>query len=155
MRFIRDALATVAIVILVMGVLEIGLRLAGVKYEASLYTEEAERGYALRPNAEGWSVLENENYVRINGDGMYDKERSLSRPPNVLRIAVIGSSEAEAHQVPLDKTFEAVIERQLSSELTGCDCRVEVLNFAVPGYGLAQEYTSPSTITYGNTTRSL
>ena len=140
MRFTRDLIATVAILAGVVVLLEIGLRLAGVRYEASLYTAEAERGYALRPNAEGWSVLENENYVHINSDGMYDKEHSLSRPQDVIRVAIIGSSEAEAHQVPLDKTFEAVLERQLSDQLARCGRRVEVLNFAVPGYGLAQEY---------------
>ena len=140
MRFIRDLIATTAILAGVLILLELGLRLAGAKYEASLYTTEAERGYALRPNAEGWTTIENENYVRINSDGMYDEEHSAPRPQNVIRIAVIGSSEAEAQQVPLDRTFEAVIKRRISSELAQCGCRVEVLNFAVPGYGLAQEY---------------
>ena len=140
MRFFRDLVLTAIVLVAVLLLLEIGLRLVGVKYEASVYTAEAERGYALRPNARGWTITENESYVRINSDGMYDREHTVARPPGVVRIAVIGSSEAEAQQVSLDKTFEAVIERQLSAELAKCGCRAEVLNFAVPGYGLAQEY---------------
>jgi hypothetical protein len=105
-----------------------------------LYTPDAVRGYALRPHAEGWEVAENENYVHINGDGMYDHERSRERPSNVIRIAVIGSSEAEAHTVALEKTFEAVAERQLSAAIAESGCRVEVLNFAVPGYSVSQIY---------------
>lgn len=140
MRFFKDLVLTAIILAGVLLLLELGLRLAGVKYEASLYTPEAERGYALRPGAQGWSVTENENYVRINAEGMYDKEHTVSRPRDVIRIAVIGSSEAEAQQVSLDNTFEAVMERELSAELAKCGCKVEVLNFAVPGYSFSQEY---------------
>jgi hypothetical protein len=140
MRFFRDLLLTAIVLTVVVLLVEMGLRIAGVKYEASFYTAEAERGYALRPNAEGWSVLENENYVRINSAGMYDKERANARPPDLIRIAVIGASEAEAQQVPLHKTFEAVVERQLSGELAHSGRHAEVLNFAVPGYSLAQQY---------------
>jgi hypothetical protein len=140
MRFFKDAAVTVAAIALTLFALEIAFRLADLRFEASLYTEEQERGYASRPNAEGWSTLENNVYVRINSDGMRDRERSLTAPQNVLRIAVIGSSEADARQVPLGDTFEAVMERRLSGILKPKCSNVEVLNFGVPGYGLSQEY---------------
>ncbi len=53
------------------------LRLAGIHFAASMYTEDAERGYALRPGAEGWSTAENDVYWHINRYGMLDRERSL------------------------------------------------------------------------------
>ena len=140
MRFFRDLVLTIAVAVCLLALLEAGLRLAGVKFEASLYTAEAERGYALRAGAVGWTISEGENYVRINSDGMCDEERLIERPTNVLRIAVIGSSEAEAQQVPQDQTFEAVMERQLNVALAVRGYRVEVLNFGVPGYNLTQEY---------------
>jgi len=140
MRFFRDlllaGLATAAVIL----ALEGGLRLARAHYEASLYEPESERGYALRPNAEGWSVEEAEVYLRINSDGMRDRERPIVRPPHTLRVAVIGSSEADARQVPLDKTFEAVMNRDLSRELEPGGGHADVLGFGAPGYTLSQEY---------------
>jgi hypothetical protein len=140
MRFFRDAAITLACLVLTLLVLEAGLRIAGVRYTASFFTTERERGYAMRPNAEGWEAGENENFVRLNREGNYDRERTLEVPAGTLRIAVIGSSEAEAQQVPLEKTFEAVIERKLQQAGLKQWRNVEVMNFGVPGYGMAQEY---------------
>lgn len=138
MRFFRDVAITVVSLFATLLLLEAGLRVAGVRYSASFYTPERERGYALRPNAEGWDVSENENYVRLNRDGNYDRDRTIEVPPGTLRIAILGSSEAEAQQVPIEKTFEVVMERQL--RLAGPWPNVEVMNFGVPGYGMSQEY---------------
>lgn len=136
-RLIRDIAYTVGMVFILLAAFETGLRLAGVHYQASLYIAEKQRGFALRPNSEGWETEENDNYVHINSDGLNDREHTRARPPGTLRIAVVGSSEAEARQIPRDQTFEAILERELS-KATGKP--VEVLNFGVPGYGLAQEY---------------
>ncbi len=140
MRFFRDAAITLVCLAAAVLLLESGLRIAGLKYTASFFTAEWERGYAMRPNAEGWEARENENYVRLNSDGNYDRERALEIPPGTLRIAIVGSSEAEAQQVPLEKTFEEVIERELQKAAPGRWRNVEVMNFGVPGYGMAQEY---------------
>ena len=61
----------------------------------------------------------------------------MSRTEN---IKVNLPSEAEAQQVPLEKTFEEVIERELQKAAPGRWRNVEVMNFGVPGYGMAQEY---------------
>ena len=140
MRFFRDAAITLVCLAAAVLLLECGLRIAGVKYTASFFTPEWERGYAMRPNAEGWEAGENENYVRLNREGNYDRDRTFEVPPGTLRIAIVGSSEAEAQQVPLDKTFEAVIERELRKVTPGRWRNVEVMNFGVAGYGMAQEY---------------
>jgi hypothetical protein len=62
------------------------------------------------------------------------------RPPHTLRVAVVGSSEVDARQVPLEKTFEAVMERDLSQKIDPMGWHADVLNFGVPGYTYSQEY---------------
>ena len=140
MRSFRDLLFAAGASVLLLIALEGALRLAGVKYDASFFVADQERGFALRPNAEGWELNEGESYVRINSDGLHDREHSLARPANVIRIAVLGSSETDAHQVPLEDNFPSILERQLNQKLARSGKRVEVLNFAVSGYALAQEY---------------
>ena len=140
MRFFRDLTLAAVACFAVLLALEGGLRVAGAHYEASLYQPEDERGYALRPGSEGWSTEEADVYVRINSDGMRDRERPVARPPHTLRIAVVGSSEADARQVPLDRTFEAVLGRDLSARLLPAGWQADVLNFGVPGYTFSQEY---------------
>ena len=137
MKLVRDVAYTLGLVIAVLACFEFGLRLAGIRYEASLFIPERERGFALRPGAEGWETEENDNYVRINSHGLNDREHTLSRPPDTIRIAVVGSSEVESRQVPREQTFEAVLERDLA-QATGKN--IEVLNFGVSGYAPPQEY---------------
>jgi lysophospholipase L1-like esterase len=119
-------------------VAEIALRVVGFTYPI-FYTTDAARGVALRPNMQGWYRREGESYVRINSEGLRDREHSKTKPPNTLRIAVLGDSYAEALQVPQENAFWAVMERRLNecSELDGK--QVEVINFGVSGYGTAQE----------------
>jgi hypothetical protein len=121
--------------------LEAALRVLHVRYDASFYTADSELGWALRPGAEGWFVSEGSQYVRINGAGFHDREHAIAKPADTLRIAVLGNSWTEAMQIPVDKTFPSVLERDLS----GCTSfrgrtKVEVLNFGVSGYSTAQEF---------------
>ncbi len=121
--------------LLVAGLLvEIILRVGGVSY--LLYQYDTCRGYALRPGYAGWFRNEGEAYIRINKNGLRDREHSLAKPADTLRIAVLGDSYVEALQVPLEETFWAVLERELSR----CSYKkVEAFNFGVGGYGTAQE----------------
>ncbi len=117
---------------------EIALRIAGYSYPDFFMLDEA-RGYALRPGMEGWFRKEGESYVRINSDGLRDRQHTKAKPENTLRIAVLGDSYAEALQVPMEQAFWAVME----GEVRGCGLfagkEIEVLNFGVSGYGTAQE----------------
>src|SRR6202521_2653565 len=64
---------------------EVGLRVGG--YSApDFYTLDQSRGYALRPGTEGWFRREGEAYIRINSDGLRDREHSITKPQNVVRI---------------------------------------------------------------------
>src|SRR6266487_1384879 len=91
---------------------EIGLRVAGYSYP-EFYMLDESRGYQLRPGREGWYSKEGESYIRINSDGLRDREHARAKPENTLRIAVIGDSYPEALPVSTEEAFWAVMEKQL------------------------------------------
>lgn len=97
-------------------------------------------GSKLRPRIKGYYLKEGGGYVSINSDGLRDREHTLEKPPNTLRIAVFGDSFAEAIQVNQEEAFWAVMERGLQgcSNLRGR--QVEVINFGQSGFGTAQEF---------------
>lgn len=96
-------------------------------------------GLRLRAGAQGWYRAEGEAHVRINSQGWRDAERSVARPPNVVRVAVLGDSFTEALQVPREATFAARLEGGLNECRALGPQQVEVLNFGVSGYGTAQQ----------------
>lgn len=122
---------------------EIGLRIAGVSYPA-FYMEDRYVGDRLRPGAAGvWPRESRENpdpvFIRINSEGMHDVEHTVAKPPNTVRIAVLGDSFAEAMAVPVRDAFWSVLERKLDQCPAFGGRKVETLNFGVSGYGTAQE----------------
>src|ERR1044072_8242469 len=125
---------------LVVGLLifELFLRAVGFTYPV-FYEPDASRGYALRPGMAGWDRKEGEAFVRINSDGLRDREHTKEKPADTLRVAVVGDSYAEAFQVAQEKAFWAVMERRLQDCPALGGRRVEVINFGVSGYGTAQE----------------
>ncbi len=118
---------------------EIGLRVVGVSYP-SLFDLDIHRGNALHPNAEGWYRKEGESYVRINSQGLNDREHDIEKPAGTFRIAVLGDSYAAALHVPNENAFWAVLEKQLSSCPAFMGTRIEALNFGISGHGTTQEY---------------
>jgi hypothetical protein len=139
MRFSKDIARVGLCVLAAILVLEFAMRAAGERFQASFYIADVERGYALRPRSEGWDVGEQENYVRINSRGLRDREHDLHRPPDTIRIAVLGDSESEAVQVALERTYFSILERTLN-EPRSRRPKVEVVNFGVGGYGLGPQY---------------
>jgi hypothetical protein len=117
---------------------EVALRITGYSYP-EFYQLDQSRGYALRPGMEGRYRKEGESYVRINSEGLRDREHQKSKPSDTIRIAVLGDSYAEALQVSQEQTFWSVLEKQLSSCSDFAGKKVEVINFGVSGYGTAQE----------------
>ncbi len=119
-------------------VCEIALRVAGYSYP-EFYRLDHARGYALRPGVAGWYRKEGQAYIRINSDGLRDREHSITKPPDTIRIAVLGDSYPEALAVSQEEAFWSVMERKLQACNAVPSKRVEVLNFGVSGYGTAQE----------------
>lgn len=117
---------------------EIALRLMRVSYP-SFYTWDTYIGPVLKPNTKGWWKKEGQAFIEINNDGLRDINHDLKKPPDVVRIAVLGDSYAEALQIPLEKTFWKVMESKLETGNVFAQRRVEVINFGVSGYGTGQE----------------
>jgi hypothetical protein len=117
---------------------EIALRIAGYSYP-EFYSLDQSRGYALRPQIEGWYRKEGEAYVRTNSDGLRDQEHSLTKPQGTLRIAVLGDSYPEALSVSMEEAFWSVMAGKLLECEAFAGKRIEVINFGVSGYGTAQE----------------
>jgi hypothetical protein len=117
---------------------EVALRLIGYSYP-EFYQLDQSRGYALRPGMEGRYRKEGESFVRINSDGLRDREHSKEKPADTIRIAVLGDSYAEAFQVDQEQAFWSVMEKQLQQCGAFAHKKIEVINFGVSGYGTAQE----------------
>ena len=116
-------------VVVTLLLLESGLRLVG--YDATpIVQPDPVRGWSLGPNVPGMT----------NSLGLRDRERTITKPDGSYRIAVLGDSMTEGIQVNLPETFPAVLEQHLNGNACFGKHPVEVLNFAVQGYGTAQQY---------------
>lgn len=119
-------------------IMEIALRIVGYTYPI-WYMPDPVTGYSLRPNVQGWYTREGQSYVRINSQGLRDREHAKQKPPNTIRIAVLGDSFSEAMHVPQEDTFWWLMERKLKDCPAFQGKNIEVINFGVSGYGTAQE----------------
>jgi hypothetical protein len=127
---------------------EIALRIAGIadppppdpELETLTYTvKDQYRGWAPKPNAVTvWTGEGIASEIRMNSAGFRDRERSINKPENGFRVAVLGDSFIEALHVPQEQTATAVMERQLADCPALKNRSVEVMNFGVQGYGTAQ-----------------
>jgi len=117
---------------------EIVLRVIGFS-DPVFWTYDDVTGSKLYAGAQGWYRAEGEAFITINNEGLRDREHSKAKPPNTVRIAVLGDSMVEALQMPLENTFWAVFERLLKNCRTFGGGDVEVINFGAAGYGTAQE----------------
>jgi D-alanyl-lipoteichoic acid acyltransferase DltB (MBOAT superfamily) len=67
-----------------------------------------------------------------NSHALRDREYALEKPPNTLRIALLGGSIEMGAGVNTNETYENVIEDELNaSGLIAKGLRVEILNFAI------------------------
>lgn len=120
-----------------LGLAEIALRVGGFS-NPLLFEEDALTGAWHRPGAEGVYRDEGESLVRINAEGMRDRDHARQKPAGVFRIAVLGDSYTEALQVPLESNFVSVLEHGLAACPALGGLRPEALNFGVSGFGTAQ-----------------
>lgn len=139
---------------LLMGVIigEVGLRVASIEGYQKIgdfvdsaptlfHTADPNLGWKLKPGASGEWKGEGASFVRVNSNGLRDdREHTKAKPPNTLRVAVLGDSFTEAIHVPVEQTFWSKLERKLGNCVAVKGRKnVEVLNFGVQGYGTAQE----------------
>lgn len=138
---------------LFMGVVigEIGLRVANIEGYQKIgdfvdsaptifHTSDPNLGWKLKPGASGEWNGEGASLVQVNSEGLRDREHTKAKPPNTLRVAVLGDSFTEAIHVPVEQTFWSKLERKLGNcQAVKGRKNVEVINFGVQGYGTAQE----------------
>jgi len=128
---LRLALAVVAVLGVVAGAVELGLRAAGVKprvaAELSNIVPDGWTGFRLRPGVSG-----QEGFV-TNDLGMHaPRSYTLARPPEALRVAILGSSVVYGLATSFADTIPGVVEREL--QVAGY--RAEVLNFGTHGFSI-------------------
>lgn len=117
---------------------ELSLRVIGYSYP-HFYAVDYDRGVALRPGVSGLYQREGTNYVSINSAGLRDREHTKAKPPDTIRIALLGDSYCEALQVPMEQTFWWLLQQKLEACNAFPGKHVEIINFGVSGYGTAQE----------------
>jgi hypothetical protein len=119
-------------------VVELLLRLASISYPAFDRPTTGLREWGV-PHAEGWATGETSTWVTLNAEGARDRDHPVAKPPNTIRIIVVGDSYAAAFQVDMEDAFWAVAERELES-CSALDGRtVEMINISKSGYGTAEE----------------
>lgn len=109
----------------------------GPGYEENFFVLDDTLGWRLRPGATGWTFDENKLWIRINADGLRDRDHPRDKPANTFRIAILGDSYMEAMSVRLTEMFAVQLEQQMQA--CASPMHVEVINFGVAGYGTAQE----------------
>jgi len=72
--------------------------------------------------------------VRINSQGLRDREYSLAKPEGVYRVLMLGDSTTLGWGVKAEETAAKILERQLGPQF-------EVINAGVGNYGTVQEST--------------
>jgi len=125
-------------IFLALALCEVGLWFLGIEYP-NFWDFDPVLGSKLRPGAQGYWLQEGGGYVSINSDGLRDREHALDKPPNTLRIAVLGDSYTEALQVNREDAFWAVMEKDLNKCKNLGHRQVEVINFGQSGFGTTLE----------------
>jgi peptidoglycan/LPS O-acetylase OafA/YrhL/lysophospholipase L1-like esterase len=106
---------------------------AGWGERASLQPDRA-FGWKLRPSTSTRLRWLSYDYVmKANSLGFPGPEYPPERAPNSLRILVTGDAFTSAEGVDTDRAWPRLLERDLAARLPAR--KVEILNFAVTGYG--------------------
>src|SRR5262249_52360619 len=95
-------------------------------------------GWVLHPSTRtrlAW--LDYDYVVRANALGFPGPNRPPERAPDMLRVLVTGDAFSSAEGVDTDRAWPRLLEPALGAQMPGRV--VEVLNFAMTGYGPNQE----------------
>lgn len=118
--------------------IEIGLRIAGISYP-EFNRLDTMLGWSPRPGVSGIYAVEGRTEISINLAGFRDINHQAQKPSSTLRIAVLGDSFAEGREVSFEQLFWKVMEVEIAACLPNTWAAIEVINFAVNGYGTGQQ----------------
>jgi hypothetical protein len=91
---------------------------------------DAERGWALRPNTDDFTV---DKPAHVNSDGFRDREYEVEKPSGTKRIVCVGDSYTYGWGVDVEDSFPKKLESRLAKT-----SRTEVLNLGLFGYNTRQ-----------------
>ena len=106
-------------------------------------------GWRLVPNftftytGSHWYENEFKTQIKVNSLGFRDKERTIEKHKNLIRMVVIGDSSVAAHEVSFEKTPAQLLEKYLNEANTKEALQgkeYEVLNFGIGGFGIGQNF---------------
>lgn len=115
--------------------LEVALRVIDhPRREAKILCLDALMGNVYCPNIEEHldNMYESKLLVKINSEGMADREYSRTKPANTIRIALLGDSVTASLYTAQESKFKSLWEKALAQS---AGKSVEVMNFAVDGTG--------------------
>ena len=75
----------------------------------------------------------------INSEGLRNREVIVPKPEETFRILMLGNSVPFGWGVAESACFPRLLEQQLSNHRAFGNLRVEVVNAAIPGYGLKEQ----------------
>jgi hypothetical protein len=85
------------------------------------------------------SVLFNGQLLTTNSHGMRDREYTVAKPDNVIRVALLGPSYVMGDGVADEHVFDNLVEDRLNRERPPELPRVEILNFAISALSPPQQ----------------
>jgi hypothetical protein len=94
--------------------------------------------FAHKPNSDAFLMGVD---VKINSQGLRDREYPLQKASGVYRIIILGDSTTLGWGVPLDETAAKILERELNESHVPGYGKFEVLNAGVGNYDTVQEVT--------------
>lgn len=131
--------ASIVAAIAAMAAIEVWVRLSwdDARGRPGFFLTDAARGQRLAPNYDGWFAGVP---VRINSLGFRDwRNYTLEKPPNTIRILVLGDSVTFGHGTLNETTYPYLLEVRLRQWRP--DVNWQVWNLGVPGYNTRQELT--------------
>jgi lysophospholipase L1-like esterase len=97
------------------------------------------RLFRFKPNLNELRNTSEPQGLTTNSFGFLGPERTLRKPPNTRRVALLGDSLAQGWGADQNRSWATLLENRLNAtHLDGTTQRFEVLNFALPGYSLTQ-----------------
>lgn len=111
-------------------------------FYGNMIVPDEKAGFKAKPGTVGRSTNPAAGFdveLRINREGFRDRDFSVQKAANTLRIAFLGDSFTYAEQVEEPETFVRIMEGLLNTDSKRFAGRkVECMNFAISGYDTQQ-----------------
>ena len=149
---LQRALLVLGSLVVTVLVIEFAVRLLPAPYRADegnvpLFSSQAD--LFVCDNVLGWSGVPSfqgvvelpgiTSMIKANAMGMHDSDHRLEKPPNTIRVLMLGDSFVHAIQVEEGVTAHQVLEEQLNDLERAGKLNYEVISGGMTGWGTGQE----------------